>query len=97
MPSWLVLRLMLSQPPGARLLLGRIHELSRNPAAPSFGHHEHVLDLGNTQVCADPSDVRVRDGLIIVPCDEVGRAFRTLLVETAKRQVSIDVSNLAWL
>jgi hypothetical protein len=32
----------------------------------------------------------VPDGPIIVPCDQVDRSLRTLLVETVERQTSID-------
>jgi hypothetical protein len=66
--------------PFARFLLGCIRELSSDPLASSLGQHEHVLDLGNAQMGTDPSDVRVPDRLIIVPCDEVGRALFNLLV-----------------
>jgi hypothetical protein len=71
--------------------------LSCDPASPSLGHDEDVLDLGNAQMCADPSDMGVPDGLIMVPCDEVGRSVRTLLVETVKWQASIDITDLARL
>ena len=40
-------------------------------------------------------DVRMADGLTILPCDEVGRAVCTLLVETTKRQAAIDARDVA--
>jgi hypothetical protein len=83
--------------PCARFLLGCVRELSSDPQASSLGQHEDVLDLGNPQVCTDPSDVRVPDRPIIVPCDEVGGALFNLLVYTAKRQTLIDVGDLARL
>ena len=66
--------------PRPRFLLSCIRKLSSDPLASPLGHHEDILNLGNAQVCADPSDVRVPDRPIIVPGDEVGRAFCDLLV-----------------
>jgi hypothetical protein len=58
--------------PAARFLLGCMRELGCDPTASSFGHDVDVVDLGKTQVRADPSDVRMPDGPIVVSCDEVG-------------------------
>ena len=66
--------------PRARFVLGCIRELSSDPLASSLGQDENVLNLGNAEVRTDPSDVRVPDRPIIVPCDKVGRAFFNLLV-----------------
>ena len=66
--------------PRPRFLLSCIRELSSDPLAPTLGQHEDVLNLGNAQVCTDPSDVRVPDRPLIVPSDEVGRTPFNLLV-----------------
>ncbi len=72
-------------PPHTGLLFGGIGELSRDPAAPVFGQHECVLDLGEAQVCP-PGDVDVPDGLIVLPGDEVRGSLLDLLAQAVERQ-----------
>ena len=54
-------------------------------------------DCLTTNELFEPIRMILPDGPIFVPCDEVGRSLRTLLVETVERQTSIDVSDLARL
>src|SRR6185503_8507191 len=48
-------------------------------------------------MCPAPGDVRVADGLVVLPGDQVRRPLVTLLVEPAQRKVAVDFSDLLGL